>query len=291
MNEADPNGVIGNWLAAKTEFQATHWSWYRVGTAGADRVSFGFGDDDEGGRGAGQRDCAGRVPPWLARAPAWGYVGADPGVARRGRGDSRSTGRSLRTLLDKDSKVVAQRDAEPADNLRPTTGWALGEAGGGQLWHRRARWLAPGVTRSRSGCTTETVRRSSMVRPITWCWGELMCLRRDGSARRGARASSSVRCCCAGQRHVEGAALIRHALGPDAAAVRVHDRLRDVQAEPHIPPVLREIGSSLPGRRGRKWPPAGLPECPLTRVADAENHSRQAPIAAPHGSSPRQAKT
>ena len=30
-------------------------------------------------------------------------------------------------LLDAGSQVVAQRDAEPADNLRPTTSWTLGE--------------------------------------------------------------------------------------------------------------------------------------------------------------------
>jgi hypothetical protein len=30
-------------------------------------------------------------------------------------------------LLDARSSVVAQRDAEPADNLRPTTSWRLGE--------------------------------------------------------------------------------------------------------------------------------------------------------------------
>ena len=30
-------------------------------------------------------------------------------------------------LLDRASEVVAQRDAEPADNLRPTTSWKPGE--------------------------------------------------------------------------------------------------------------------------------------------------------------------
>jgi len=30
-------------------------------------------------------------------------------------------------LLDSKSSVVAQRDAEPADNLRPTTSWQAGE--------------------------------------------------------------------------------------------------------------------------------------------------------------------
>ena len=30
-------------------------------------------------------------------------------------------------LLDASSSVVAQRDAEPADNLRPTTSWQRGE--------------------------------------------------------------------------------------------------------------------------------------------------------------------
>jgi hypothetical protein len=30
-------------------------------------------------------------------------------------------------LLDGTSQVVAQRDAEPADNLRPTTSWKPGE--------------------------------------------------------------------------------------------------------------------------------------------------------------------
>ena len=30
-------------------------------------------------------------------------------------------------LLDSSSLVVAQRDAEPADNLRPTTSWKQGE--------------------------------------------------------------------------------------------------------------------------------------------------------------------
>jgi hypothetical protein len=30
-------------------------------------------------------------------------------------------------LLDSGSVVVAQRDAEPADNLRPTTSWKVGE--------------------------------------------------------------------------------------------------------------------------------------------------------------------
>jgi len=30
-------------------------------------------------------------------------------------------------LLDANSSIVAQRDAEPADNLRPTTAWLPGE--------------------------------------------------------------------------------------------------------------------------------------------------------------------
>jgi hypothetical protein len=30
-------------------------------------------------------------------------------------------------LLDRNSMVVAQRDAEPGDNLRPTTSWERGE--------------------------------------------------------------------------------------------------------------------------------------------------------------------
>ena len=46
---------------------------------------------------------------------------------RADRGPTADHWKVFTHLLDASSQVVAQRDAEPADNLRPTTSWQPGE--------------------------------------------------------------------------------------------------------------------------------------------------------------------
>jgi hypothetical protein len=124
MNEADPRGVIARWLAANG-FQASH-QWY--GSVQLALVGFGPADAptqrvdaalDNGivleGYRLGARSV--RAGETLALTLLW----------RADSGPTLDHWKVFTHLLDSSSRVVAQRDAEPADNLRPTTSWKPGE--------------------------------------------------------------------------------------------------------------------------------------------------------------------
>jgi mannosyltransferase len=124
MAEADPKGVIASWLA-DNGYQATH-QWYgsvqlalvgfAPGTAATQKVDAAL---DNGIVLDGFR-----VAQWAL----------EPGetldltlVWRAARGPTADHWKVFTHLLDAGSMVVAQRDAEPGDNLRPTTTWQPGE--------------------------------------------------------------------------------------------------------------------------------------------------------------------
>jgi hypothetical protein len=123
MNEADPKGFIANWLA-DNGFKATH-EWY-----GSLQLSLiGFADAaaptqrldvamDNGIVLEGYRlgSHASRPGETLALTLLWR---AEQPVAGRWK--------VFTHLLNGESSVVAQRDAEPGDNLRPTPTWQVGE--------------------------------------------------------------------------------------------------------------------------------------------------------------------
>jgi hypothetical protein len=124
MNEADPRGVITNWIA-ENGFQASH-QWY--GSVQLALVGFGPANAptqradaplDNGivleGYRLGSRSL--RPGETLALTLLW----------RADRGPTPEHWKVFTHLLDGASQVVAQRDAEPADNLRPTTSWKPGE--------------------------------------------------------------------------------------------------------------------------------------------------------------------
>jgi len=124
MNEADPRGVISMWLA-ENGFKATH-DWY--GSVQLSLVAFGAPPSaterielplDNGivleGYRLGNRSV--RAGETVALTLVW----------RADGGATTSPWKVFTHLLDARPKVVAQRDAEPADNLRPTTTWAPGE--------------------------------------------------------------------------------------------------------------------------------------------------------------------
>jgi mannosyltransferase len=124
MNEADPPGVIKTWLA-ENGFQATH-QWY--GTVQLELVGFGPSDVatehveiplDNGVVLEGYRLSAWTFRPGdtLALTLVW----------RSAQGPTPNRWKVFTHLLDSQALVVAQRDAEPADSLRPTTTWAAGE--------------------------------------------------------------------------------------------------------------------------------------------------------------------
>jgi mannosyltransferase len=124
MGEADPQGVISTWLA-ENGFQATH-QWY--GSVQLALVGFGPSNAStehtnipldngivlEGYRLASRSLKRGET---LALTLLW----------RADRGPTSDRWKVFTHLLDASSIVVAQRDAEPADNLRPTTSWEPGE--------------------------------------------------------------------------------------------------------------------------------------------------------------------
>ena len=124
MTEADPKGVIASWLA-ENGFQATH-EWYGsvqlalVGFAPADastqKVDAAL---DNGIVLDGYRLASRTVKPGetLDLTLVW----------RAAKGPTSDHWKVFTHLLDGASEVVAQRDAEPADNLRPTTSWQRGE--------------------------------------------------------------------------------------------------------------------------------------------------------------------
>ena len=123
MNEADPPGVIQNWLA-ENGFKATH-QWYGsvqlalIGFAppstSTERLDVEL---DNGIVLEGYRLPSRSLKPGetLALTLVW-----------RAEGPTATPWKVFTHLLDGAPSVVAQRDAEPADNLRPTTGWKPGE--------------------------------------------------------------------------------------------------------------------------------------------------------------------
>jgi hypothetical protein len=124
MDEADPNGVIARWLA-ENGFQATH-QWYGsvqlalIGLAptgsATERVDAAL---DNGivldGYRIGSRTL--RPGDTLDLTLVW----------RAAQGPTVDHWKVFTHLLDSGSVIVAQRDAEPAGNLRPTTSWKVGE--------------------------------------------------------------------------------------------------------------------------------------------------------------------
>ena len=124
MNEADPRGVIATWLA-QNGFQASH-QWY--GSVQLALVGFGSASAptqrvdtplDNGVVLEGYRLGSRSLKPGetLALTLLW----------RADGGPTVDHWKVFTHLLDGASLVVAQRDAEPADNLRPTTSWQPGE--------------------------------------------------------------------------------------------------------------------------------------------------------------------
>jgi 4-amino-4-deoxy-L-arabinose transferase-like glycosyltransferase len=124
MGEADPQGVIASWLA-QNGFQATH-QWYgSVQLALIGLASTGAATEtvdaalDNGIVLDGYRIGSRTLKPGdtLDLTLVW----------RAAQGPTPDHWKVFTHLLDSGSVVVAQRDAEPADNLRPTTSWKVGE--------------------------------------------------------------------------------------------------------------------------------------------------------------------
>jgi hypothetical protein len=124
MAEADPRGVISNWLA-ENGFQATH-EWYgslqlaliSLAPTGAATQKVDAQMDNGivlDGYRIGSRTL--RPGDTLDLTLVW----------RAAQGPTTDHWKVFTHLLDASSLVVAQRDAEPADNLRPTTSWQRGE--------------------------------------------------------------------------------------------------------------------------------------------------------------------
>jgi 4-amino-4-deoxy-L-arabinose transferase-like glycosyltransferase len=123
--EADPKGVIADWLA-QNGFQATH-DWY--GTVQLALVSFGSAT-----AATTQKVDAALDNGIVLDAYRIGSRNLKPGqtldltlVWRAAEGPTPNHWKVFTHLLNSESVVVAQRDAEPADNLRPTTSWERGE--------------------------------------------------------------------------------------------------------------------------------------------------------------------
>jgi hypothetical protein len=124
MAEADPKGIIAGWLA-ENGFQATH-QWYGsvqlalIGfappTASTEKVDAAL---DNGIVLDAYRIASRTLRPGetLDLTLVWRAAG----------GPTASHWKVFTHLLDSASMVVAQRDAEPANNLRPTTSWKRGE--------------------------------------------------------------------------------------------------------------------------------------------------------------------
>jgi len=123
MNEADPKGVISAWIA-ENGYTATH-RWY--GTVQLALV--GFSDFDASTQQLNLPLDNGvvlegyRLP---TRSVRTGETLALTLVWRSAQPTSINW-KVFTHLLDGVPKVVAQRDAEPADNLRPTSSWQPGE--------------------------------------------------------------------------------------------------------------------------------------------------------------------
>lgn len=124
MDQADPGGVISRWLA-DNGFQSRH-DWY--GSVQLSLIGFGHGQAtttrvnaafDDGVKLDAYRLSSRRVRrgETIALTLVW----------RASHGPTPRPWKVFTHLLDSSQRVVAQRDAEPADNLRPTTSWARGE--------------------------------------------------------------------------------------------------------------------------------------------------------------------
>ncbi|HLZ30992.1 MAG TPA: glycosyltransferase family 39 protein [Chloroflexota bacterium] len=124
MGEADPRGVIATWLA-ENGFQATH-AWY----GSVQLALVGFGPSNASTEHIDTQLDNGIVLEayrLASRSLKPGETLALTLVWRAERGPTADRWKVFTHLLDASSKVVAQRDAEPADNLRPTTSWQPGE--------------------------------------------------------------------------------------------------------------------------------------------------------------------
>jgi mannosyltransferase len=123
LNEADPKGVMQDWLA-ENGFKATH-QWFGtvqlalIGfsspSAATERLDLEL---DNGIVLEGYRLPTRSLKPGetLALTLVW-----------RANGPTPMPWKVFTHLLDGAPRIVAQRDAEPADNLRPTTTWQPGE--------------------------------------------------------------------------------------------------------------------------------------------------------------------
>ena len=124
MGEADPDGVISAWFAERG-FQASH-QWY--GSVQLALVGFGsptgrtVGVDAELDNGIvlnGYRIASRTLRPGDTLDLTLVWTAA--------HGPTADHWKVFTHLLDSGSVVVAQRDAEPQDNLKPTTSWQRGE--------------------------------------------------------------------------------------------------------------------------------------------------------------------
>jgi 4-amino-4-deoxy-L-arabinose transferase-like glycosyltransferase len=124
INEADPPGVILTWLA-QNGFQASH-TWYGslqlaligFGAANAPLHQVNLALDN------GITLEAYQLPSDTLRA---GETLQLTLVWRAGDGPTQDRWKVFTHILDQNSQVVAQRDAEPDDTLRPTTTWTTKE--------------------------------------------------------------------------------------------------------------------------------------------------------------------
>jgi mannosyltransferase len=121
--EADPHSVIAGWLA-ENGFQATH-QWY--GSVQLALVGFVSATTTEKVDAALDNGIVLDAFRLGSRTVKPGETLALTLVWRASRGPTVDRWKVFTHLLDSSSLVVAQRDAEPADNLRPTTSWKQGE--------------------------------------------------------------------------------------------------------------------------------------------------------------------
>lgn len=123
LAEADPRGVIPSWLA-EHGFQATH-DWY--GSVQLSLIAFGGNLTTEKVDASLDNGIVLDAYRLNSRTLKPGDTLALTLVWRAAGGPTADHWKVFTHLLDSASSVVAQRDAEPADNLRPTTSWKRGE--------------------------------------------------------------------------------------------------------------------------------------------------------------------
>jgi hypothetical protein len=124
MTEADPKGVIAGWLA-DNGFQATH-QWY----GSVQLALVGFAPSDVPTQRIDANLDNGVVLDGF-RVASWTLKPGDTLdltlLWRAATGPTSEHWKVFTHLLDGSSTVVAQRDSEPGDNLRPTTSWKRDE--------------------------------------------------------------------------------------------------------------------------------------------------------------------